>query len=76
MSRAKIQKALISIHAPREGERPTGCKLVHSVFFISIHAPREGERQNKPKRHSRQNIFQSTLPARGSDEAFFKYDSK
>ena len=38
--------ATISIHAPREGERPSGRLLWSDAQPISIHAPREGERQH------------------------------
>ena len=34
---------------------------------ISIHAPRKGERLIKIKDSTKEMLFQSTLPARGSD---------
>ena len=58
----------ISIHAPRKGERPLSHGCAVEPFSISIHAPRKGER---PTRIMLSNpvppVFQSTLPARGSD---------
>ena len=39
----KIQR-LISIHAPRKGERHIFCIIVLTYASISIHAPRKGER--------------------------------
>ena len=41
-----------------------GDHLVH----VSIHAPREGERRWTRRRLSTSPMFQSTLPARGSDQ--------
>ena len=38
---------------------------------ISIHAPRKGERPNHSRYNSPKNVFQSTLPARGSDSCPF-----
>ena len=72
MSRSEIQKALsISIHAPREGERHVLGGEFKLDVDISIHAPREGERQNIVRNRVVPFVFQSTLPARGSDQ---KYD--
>ena len=36
---------LISIHAPRKGERPPRALSAGLNFCISIHAPRKGERR-------------------------------
>ena len=38
-------------------------------LIISIHAPREGERREDVKQMREQGEFQSTLPARGSDNS-------
>ena len=61
----------VSIHAPREGERRfwVGCLALRGV---SIHAPREGERRHGVNSRLRRE-FQSTLPARGSDEIKFVF---
>ena len=78
----------VSIHAPRVGERP-GCRRSALRRRVSIHAPRVGERRGrsdgKPERGSFNprsprggatqtcgasvcpRMFQSTLPAWGSD---------
>ena len=45
--------SVISIHAPREGERPQFHVLVLKKTAISIHAPREGERL----RRKSSNVF-------------------
>ena len=58
----------ISIHAPREGERPLSSSVyVATKPSISIHAPREGERLSEVRGLRVCDIFQSTLPTRGSD---------
>ena len=58
----------ISIHAPHEGERHLGDAYVWGAQGISIHAPHEGERPcGAFATHNRKEIFQSTLPTRGSD---------
>ena len=59
---------LISIHAPREGERRAPISPILPMS-ISIHAPREGERLSEVRGLRVCDIFQSTLPARGSDHA-------
>ena len=59
----------VSIHAPREGERPCVCRKPKRYNAVSIHAPREGERQLLLGVRLIKKEFQSTLPARGSDEA-------
>ena len=58
---------MISIHAPRKGERPyeDGIRLID--IEISIHAPRKGERHSTGYTSAWAIAFQSTLPARGSD---------
>ncbi len=66
-SAAYARPRAISIHAPREGERPVKLTLSNPTFGISIHAPREGERRAKVQKLLLPRIFQSTLPARGSD---------
>ena len=43
----------------------TGYRL--EMQCISIHAPRKGERHVVVAQDGNENIFQSTLPARGSD---------
>ena len=58
----------ISIHAPHEGERHGMIYNLSFVINISIHAPHEGERPcGAFATHNRKEIFQSTLPTRGSD---------
>ena len=46
---AKIEatQAVISIHAPHEGERLSSSVGSFFFFLISIHAPHEGERQSQ-----------------------------
>ena len=63
----------ISIHAPRKGERRTARQIRLTGDVISIHAPRKGERRLRPWTTPRIRLFQSTLPARGSDHARFIY---
>ena len=59
----------ISIHAPRKGERRVRrSPLDHTPVHISIHAPRKGERPSPSRQNGEGQKFQSTLPARGSDE--------
>ncbi len=70
---ATCRYSYISIHAPREGERPRLPCLNQYRFRISIHAPREGERPYGRVVRQRANLlFQSTLPARGSDRNICK----
>ena len=57
----------VSIHAPREGERQTRQPLRGTRAEVSIHAPREGERHDATVQAAVAHLFQSTLPARGSD---------
>ena len=52
--------------SPRGGATPTRC-YDSGIFSISIHAPREGERRKGKDVLFNFAIFQSTLPARGSD---------
>ena len=59
--------ATVSIHAPREGERPALCSGCLGFVAVSIHAPREGERRFADVAAAFAWVFQSTLPARGSD---------
>ena len=58
----------ISIHAPHEGERlrRTDTRPPRRGV-ISIHAPHEGERPDMLLAMYTADIFQSTLPTRGSD---------
>ena len=42
MAKADMVKALISIHAPREGGDMVSGTTAHNAAGISIHAPREG----------------------------------
>ena len=58
----------VSIHAPREGERPSMTTRLPNHPTVSIHAPREGERPALREMVARLRRFQSTLPARGSDK--------
>ena len=52
--------------SPRGGATPASCKS--SVQrYISIHAPHEGERRLTSPMMRGENVFQSTLPTRGSD---------
>ena len=58
----------ISIHAPHEGERRGDCRQPSPrQRGISIHAPHEGERHSTRRLTTLSQIFQSTLPTRGSD---------
>ena len=66
---AKFQlDKLISIHAPHEGERLNPAAGWLRRHAISIHAPHEGERRAADQTAIQNNIFQSTLPTRGSDQ--------
>ena len=58
----------ISIHAPHEGERPCRCpkKAFYPVHF-NPRSPRGGATWRGEKIKLCCNIFQSTLPTRGSD---------
>ena len=67
LSRAKARARLISIHAPRKGERQQTKDNKDKDKDISIHAPRKGERQIPHGCRRAERRFQSTLPARGSD---------
>ena len=58
---------MISIHAPRKGERRYNFVKQFGLRLISIHAPRKGERRVLVISFGRLMPFQSTLPARGSD---------
>ena len=57
----------ISIHAPRKGERHENRRYYNTAVLISIHAPRKGERPCGDEVIGYDFVFQSTLPARGSD---------
>ena len=57
----------ISIHAPHEGERHSSTGGVAGFLGISIHAPHEGERLLCHGQIYPRQLFQSTLPTRGSD---------
>ena len=59
----------ISIHAPRQGERRFARRCILQHRHISIHAPRKGERLHGCRCRNPRRRFQSTLPARGSDQA-------
>ena len=61
------QEKEVSIHAPREGERLASHKNFR-LQTVSIHAPREGERHCGAGQGVVVIAFQSTLPARGSDD--------
>ena len=56
----------ISIHAPRTGSDTAKSTKRSSVCRISIHAPRTGSDKTKPPTERGNEIFQSTLPARGA----------
>ena len=60
-------RGVVSIHAPREGERLEYRMRNYGETEVSIHAPREGERPPTQQWNRRLRLFQSTLPARGSD---------
>ena len=62
-------RGAVSIHAPREGERHVRCVECGAEVGVSIHAPREGERPKPAGAVCWVKMFQSTLPARGSDVA-------
>ena len=57
----------VSIHAPREGERPAivAASLSPSVFQSTLPARGSDVRMVRDLRE--RGLFQSTLPARGSD---------
>ena len=57
----------ISIHAPHEGERRYELLIRETKRDISIHAPHEGERRAVIAERKSMQVFQSTLPTRGSD---------
>ena len=57
---------LISIHAPHEGERLYG-RLSHpTAGYFNPRSPRGGATLTSPMMRG-ENVFQSTLPTRGSD---------
>ncbi len=58
---------LVSIHAPHEGERRRRFYPHVAGSGVSIHAPHEGERLEDIQRLRTEDMFQSTLPTRGSD---------
>ena len=59
----------VSIHAPRVGERQVVQGDETRDAGVSIHAPRVGERPGDDVTRHLLNLFQSTLPAWGSDTA-------
>ena len=60
---------MISIHAPREGERPSYSKLVERMEkYFNPRSPRGGATCIIRTNRSKEQRFQSTLPARGSDD--------
>ena len=61
--------AEISIHAPHEGERQEAHDVGYVMGEISIHAPHEGERLAGGLADLTRELFQSTLPTRGSDRS-------
>ena len=73
LSRAKARARLISIHAPRKGERQQTKDNKDKDKDISIHAPRKGERRKQAAGQHGRKKFQSTLPARGSDSHVLSY---
>ena len=66
-------RAKISIHAPHEGERLSLLPPSPQSSNISIHAPHEGERPKYKDHPAVAMLFQSTLPTRGSDQAFVDF---
>ncbi len=66
LAAALMKKAMISIHAPREGS--DRCLRIHTKKHqaISIYAPREGSDGEHTKKTTDGIKFQSTLPARGA----------
>ena len=63
----------VSIHAPRVGERLAGEGDTAGRDNVSIHAPRVGERPVLPAIAAAALMFQSTLPAWGSDVFSFTF---
>ena len=61
------RRKCISIHAPHEGERRHRDPVAIVSIVISIHAPHEGERPRGGYHGLYIELFQSTLPTRGSD---------
>ena len=56
----------ISIHAPREGSDRHQPVVLETLATISIHAPREGSDTPVTLEQAYNNLFLSTLPARGA----------
>ena len=64
--------AVISIHAPHEGERRfIDGHWIHTIFDFNPRSPRGGATSSATVKQSR-GIFQSTLPTRGSDELMLR----
>ena len=58
---------LVSIHAPREGERPLGTDDHTQALLFQSTLPARGSDRLKRRIIPPTGVFQSTLPARGSD---------
>ena len=57
----------VSIHAFREGRRPSRHVKLYSLLKVSIHAFREGRRPRQPQPQRQGSLFQSTPSAREGD---------
>ena len=57
--------AVISIHAPHEGERPIVVNVHKDLLRISIHAPHEGERHFSPICNGNDNTISIHAPHEG-----------
>ena len=60
-------RAAVSIHAPREGERPYTCSGSAARRKFQSTLPARGSDPRRFHAHNCKQVFQSTLPARGSD---------
>ena len=67
-----IPKAVISIHAPHEGERLIFFLCFSCVFYFNPRSPRGGATLCHMSFQSAYKTFQSTLPTRGSDQNIYK----
>ena len=72
---ARAQESNISIHAPRTGSDAAASSVCHPDKEISIHAPRTGSDGDPGFYESWDEIFQSTLPARGATEDGQRHDA-
>ena len=65
----QLRKALgcFNPRSPRGGATRHTVLLSCSLYLVSIHAPHEGERRRRHRGGGGKEMFQSTLPTRGSD---------